>query len=169
MLPYKLGRVGRLVETIKRPERIVGTSNVQSTIFGLSRQGFRYLLVAGTTALFYLGLVAGGIAVGLNYLIAILCAQVITIFCAFPFYRRFVFESRGRVRVDFVRFIVVWSSGAIAGIVVTPLLVQGLKWQPLVAQVVAIAVVSVFSFLGHRYFSFRESRRTPSNDEAPPR
>ena len=147
----------------------MGLSNVQTTIFGLSRQGFRYLLVAGTTALFYLGLVAGGIAIGINYFIAILCAQAITICCAFPFYRRFVFESQGRIGVDFARFIVVWSSGAVAGIVVTPLLVQGLKWQPLLAQVVAIAVVSVFSFLGHRYFSFRQSHRHPNNDEPPPR
>lgn len=144
-----------------RPVENAGTS---STLLGLSRQGIRYLLVAGTTALFYLGLVAGGIAVGLNYFIAILCAQAITICCAFPFYRRFVFESHGRVSVDFVRFIVVWSTGAVAGIVVTPVLVTVLGWPPLLAQVVAIAVVSVFSFLGHRYFSFRHAREARDND-----
>jgi putative flippase GtrA len=144
--------------------RIVDRSVARSSLFGISRQGFRYLLVAGTTALFYLGLIAGGIALGINYFVAILCAQAITICCAFPFYRRFVFESHGRIRVDFVRFLVVWSSGAIAGIVVTPFLVSVLGWQPLVAQVLAIGVVSIFSFLGHRYFSFRTGRATPTDD-----
>jgi putative flippase GtrA len=149
---------------IRKTHEPVEPSDTRGTLLGVSRQGLRYVLVAGTTALFYLGLIAGGIAIGINYFVAILCAQAITICCAFPFYRRFVFESHGPVRVDFLRFIVVWSTGAIAGIIVTPLLVSVLGWQPLIAQVFAIAVVSVFSFLGHRYFSFRRAREVRNND-----
>jgi putative flippase GtrA len=136
-------------------------------VFGLSRQTFRYLLVAGTTSIFYLGLVAGGIAIGLFYFVAILCAQAVTIFCAFPFYRRFVFESHGRIPIDFVRFLSVWLAGAVAGLVVTPFLVQVLGWLPLISQVVAIAAVSIFSFLGHKFFSFRKTdiRKTDVVDE----
>lgn len=125
----------------------------------ITSQPVRYLVVAGTAALFYLGVLALGLWLGLHYLIAILIAQVITIACAFPAYRTFVFQSRGRVLTDFVRFLSVWVSGAIAGIVVTPLLVELLGWHPLVAQVVAIVVVSVASFLGHRFFSFRDRTR----------
>lgn len=119
-------------------------------------QPVRYLLVAGTTSLFYLGLVALGLWLGLYYLLAIVIAQVITIACAFPFYRSFVFESQGRVLSDFLRFLSVWVSGAIAGLVVTPFLVEVLHWHPFVSQVVAIVVVSVGSFAGHRWFSFRK-------------
>lgn len=135
-------------------------------LLGLSRQGFRYLLVAGTTALIYLGLIAGGLALNIQYFLAIVIAQLITIVGAFPFYRRFIFESTSPILLDFVRFITVWSSGMIAGLIVTPLLVETLSWHPLVAQVVAIAVVSVFSFLGHRYFSFRKPRKAnPKEDD----
>jgi putative flippase GtrA len=126
-----------------------------SPFFGLTWQALRYLLVAGTTSLVYLGLFAGGLALGLWYIVAILCAQVIVIFGAFPFYRRFVFQSRSNIRLDFLRFLTVWVSGAIAGLIVTPLLVELLHWQPFFSQVLAIAVVSILSFLSHRYFSFR--------------
>jgi putative flippase GtrA len=121
-------------------------------------QAIRYLLVAGTTSLFYLGLIAGGLALGIQYFIAILCAQFITVFSAFPAYRAWVFKSRTTVRHDFVRFLGVWSTGAIAGLVATPIMVELLHLNALVAQVIAIAVLSVFSFLGHRYISFRKTR-----------
>lgn len=124
----------------------------------LRGQQVRYLLVAGTTSVFYLALVAGGLALSLHYLVAILIAQSITIVSAFPFYRTFVFESRSSVWLDFVRFLTVWLSGMVAGLVATPLLVELLGWHPLLAQIVAIVVVSVLSYLSHRYFSFRAAR-----------
>ncbi|WP_187976154.1 GtrA family protein [Mycetocola sp. JXN-3] len=122
----------------------------------LARQEIRYLLVAGFTSLFYLALVSGGLLLNIHYFIAILIAQAITILCAFPFYRAFVFQSTGALWGDFVRFLSVWLSGMVAGLVLTPLLVETLHWHPLLSQVIAIAVVSVASFLGHRFFSFRK-------------
>lgn len=124
-------------------------------------QQVRYLLVAGTTSLVYLGLVAGGLALGWHYMLAILVAQVITIAGAFPAYRTLVFASRGSWRTDLLRFLSVWSSGMVAGFVATPLLVEVFGMPPLLAQVVAIVVVAVGSYLGHRFFSFRQRDTGP--------
>ena len=125
----------------------------------------RYLVVAGTTSLAYLGLVALGLKVfGWHYMVAILVAQVITIACAFPAYRNLVFESRGPVARDFIRFLSVWASGAIAGVVGTPFLVEVFGMDPLIAQVLAIIIVAVASYLGHRFFSFRQPAGDPSPD-----
>lgn len=115
----------------------------------------RYLMVAGTTTLGYLGLVAAGLGLGWHYMVAILIAQALTIALAFPAYRTLVFRSQGSLGGDFVRFLSVWSTGAIAGIVATPALVEILGWHPFVSQIVAIVVVAVGSYLGHRFFSFR--------------
>ncbi|EWT00465.1 hypothetical protein N865_15575 [Intrasporangium oryzae NRRL B-24470] len=131
-----------------------------------ARHEIRYLVVAGCTSLGYLGLVTLGLALGWYYMVAILVAQAITIAAAFPAYRVLVFESRGRVWGDFVRFLSVWSSGAIAGLVATPFLVEVFGMHPLVAQVIAIVVIAVASYLGHRFFSFRE--RHPSADADQP-
>jgi putative flippase GtrA len=133
-------------------------------------QLMRYGATAGSVALFYLALVALGIALGWWYFFAILAAQVVTIGVAFPVYRTFVFRSHGKLAHDFVRFISVWASGAIAGIVATPVLVEFARIPPLVAQVFAIVVVSIGTFLLHRLFSFRKPRGPahPATEEHDP-
>lgn len=115
----------------------------------------RYLLVAGVTSTLYVGWVALGLWAGLHYMLAIGLAQVVTIAGAFPAYRRLVFRSRGPWPGDLARFLSVWSSGMVAGFVATPLLVELVGLHPLVAQVIAIVVVAVGSYLGHRYITFR--------------
>lgn len=127
-----------------------------------ARHQIRYLVVAGLTSLGYIGLVALGLRViGRHYMVAILAAQAVTIGCAFPAYRSLVFESRGRLGTDFARFLSVWASGAIAGVVGTPFLVEVFGMDPLAAQVLAIIVIAVGSYLGHRFFSFRNHGSGP--------
>ncbi|MCA1782637.1 MAG: GtrA family protein [Dermatophilaceae bacterium] len=126
----------------------------------------RYLIVAGTTALGYLGLVALGYkGFGWHYMVAIGVAQVITIASAFPAYRSLVFESQGRVWTDFTRFLSVWASGAVAGVIGTPFLVEVFGMDPLVGQVLAIIIVAVASYLGHRFFSFRSPSRQANDGD----
>ena len=115
------------------------------------------MVVAGCTTLGYIALVWLGLQLHLHYMIAILAAQVVTISAAFPLYRSLVFQSTGKVAVDFVRFLSVWASGAIAGVVATPFLVEVFSWDPLVAQIISIVVIAVSSYLGHRFFSFRRN------------
>jgi putative flippase GtrA len=115
----------------------------------------RYLAVAGLTNLFYLGLLALLLHFVQPYMVAILVTQVVTISGAFPLYRRIIFRSNGRVSSDFARFLGVWVGGAVAGLGATPLLVELLGWPVMVAQITAIVVVAVGSYLGHHFFSFR--------------
>ena len=123
-----------------------------------ARKGIRYLVVAGCTQVVYLGTFSLGLLAGWHYMIAIAVAQVVTIAAAFPAYRTIVFESSGRVWSDFVRFLGVWASGAFAGILLTPALVEVAGMPPLPAQIIAIAIVAVGSFLGHHFFSFRDAK-----------
>jgi putative flippase GtrA len=103
----------------------------------LGRHEVRYLLVAGTTTLFYLALVGAGLLAGLPYMLAIACAHAVTICAAFPAYRHLVFRSRRAWPADLWRFLSVWSGG--------------------------IIVVAVSSYLAHRFWSF--GHREP--DDAP--
>lgn len=102
----------------------------------------------------YLLLVAAGLALRLHYIAAILAAQALTVACAFPAYRYWVFAPGGRWGRDLRRFLSVWSSGAVAGLVMTPLLVEFAGLPPMGAQVIALAVVAGGSYLGHRLFTF---------------
>ncbi|MEO7133007.1 MAG: GtrA family protein [Vicinamibacterales bacterium] len=119
------------------------------------REEIRYLFVAGWTALCYLGILAALLATDLPYMVAILIDQAIIFSMAFPVYRNVIFRSIGRWQADLPRFTGVWSGGFIAGIVATPALVELAGLPPLLAQVIAVAVVAVLSFLGHKFVSFR--------------
>jgi putative flippase GtrA len=114
----------------------------------------RYLAVAGSTTLVYLGLLAALLTV-LPYMLAILVAQAVIISVAFPTYRRLIFRSTRPWRQDLPRFVGVWAGGLLAGVVATPLLVELVGMPPLPAQVLAVVVVAVLSYLGHRFISFR--------------
>jgi putative flippase GtrA len=114
----------------------------------------RYLAVAGSTTLVYLGLLAALLTV-LPYMLAILVAQAVIISVAFPTYRRLIFRSTRPGRLDLPRLVGVWAGGFLAGVVATPLLVELVGMPPLPAQVLAVVVVAVLSYLGHRFISFR--------------
>lgn len=121
-------------------------------------QLFRYGMSAGSVAVLYLLVYWVALQLHLHYFVAILIAQVIAISVAFPLYRAFVFESTGPVRSDFLRFLGVWSGGAIAGVIATPILVELFGVDPFWAQLFAIVVISIASFLAHRVFTFRRRR-----------
>jgi putative flippase GtrA len=122
----------------------------------LKREEIRYLVVAGTTAVCYLAILAALLASGCPYMIAILIDQVIAFSAAFPVYRRVIFRSTGRWQSDLPRFLGVWSGGFIAGIVATPALVELAGQPPLLAQIIAVVVVAVLTYLGHKFVSFRQ-------------
>jgi putative flippase GtrA len=124
----------------------------------LQREPVRYLLVAGTVSVLYLGLLAAVLATGIHYMLAVLVAQVVTIGVAFPSYRRLIFRSSGPWRHDLPRFVGVWGGGFVAGFVATPLLVELTGMHPFVAQLVAVVAVAVLSYLGHKFWSFRGAR-----------
>lgn len=115
----------------------------------------RYLVVAGCTTLFYLAVVWVGLRVGLPYMAAILTGHGMTIPLAFPLYRRLVFESVGRVVADFGKFLTVWGTGGVAGLVGTPFLVEVCRAPAFPAHVAVIVLVAVGSYLGHRFWTFR--------------
>ena len=115
----------------------------------------RYLAIGGTMAVGYLALVAAGLGAGLPYMLAITAAQVVLIACAFPAYRTLVFRSQGALLGDLLRFLSVWSGGLAASFLGTPFLVEVLDMPPLPAQILAVVVVAVGSYVGHKFFSFR--------------
>jgi hypothetical protein len=117
----------------------------------------RYGGIAGSVALGYLALYALLVQLGTWYLFAIMVAQVVAIVIAFPLYRSLVFGPGASLFRDFSRFMAIWSSGAVAGFIGTPALVESGLLPPLPAHVIAVAVVGALSFTGHRLISFRRS------------
>jgi putative flippase GtrA len=90
-----------------------------------------------------------------GYLLSLVCSYAIGISVAFVLYRRLVYDVRGHVLRDFLRFVAVYAVSIGINIAVLPLLVEGLDAPPLLAQAVAICITTLMSFFGHQSFSFR--------------
>ncbi|MDP3207946.1 MAG: GtrA family protein [Rhodoglobus sp.] len=141
--------------------RVVKDQRVAFVLVGGSNTalGFFLFIVADQTVGRWLDEVANTIV---GSLVTLLIAHVIGVIVAFFLYRRFVFIVHGHVLRDLVRFESVYLVSLAINAVALPTLVE-FGWNRILAQGVILAVTTVISYIGHRYFSFR--RPTASVDE----
>src|ERR1039458_8564633 len=90
-----------------------------------------------------------------RYLVALVCAHVVSVLIAFVLYRFVVFKVRGHVLADLWRFETVYLSALAVNFVVLPVLVELAHLPVLLAQAMIVFVTSVMSWVGHKHFSFR--------------
>ncbi len=87
--------------------------------------------------------------------VVLACAHIVTVLCAFGLYRRLVFRVRGQVWGDLARFESVYLTSVAVNWVLLNLLVELGRLTPKLAQTIIVLVTGVFSWFGHKYFSFR--------------
>lgn len=144
-------------------------------------QLIRYLLVGGFNTVFGYSLFAllnwsfRGLG-SFSYMYAAVLSNLIAITVAFLGYKWFVFRTRGNYLIEWVRCVGVYGSSMAIGLVGLPILVpilRGHLQHPMEAPYIAAAILTVitviFSFLGHKNISFRQSlaRKDLSTSQAP--
>jgi putative flippase GtrA len=97
----------------------------------------------------------------LPYLFTLVIAYAPAIVIGFTLYRLLVFKVRGHLVRDFVRFTMVQAAAFALNAGCLPFFHEVVGLQVLMAQAVSVAVVVVFNYLGHLYFSFRRTHGHP--------
>jgi putative flippase GtrA len=144
----------------------------------LSRQLARYLLIGGFNTLFGYALFAllnwsfAGLG-SYSYMYAAVLSNPIAITVAFLGNKWFVFRTRGNYLGEFLRCLGVYGSTMLLGLAALPILVHLLRHmlsRPELASYLAAALLTaasaLFSFLGHKTFSFRQALRQQSRPPA---
>lgn len=90
-----------------------------------------------------------------RYLVALLCAHVVSVLIAFVLYRFAVFRVRGHVLADLWRFETVYLSALAVNVVLLPGLVEIAQLPVLLAQAIIVLITSLMSWVGHKNYSFR--------------
>ena len=90
-----------------------------------------------------------------RYLVALVCAHIVSVLVAFVLYRFVVFRVRGHVLADLWRFETVYLSALAVNFVFLPALVEIAHLPVLLAQALIVLVTSVMSWVGHKHYSFR--------------
>lgn len=92
---------------------------------------------------------------GLHYLLAATCSFLVAVTCNYFFNRAWTFrDRRGHAGVQGLQFLIVSTASLGANLLVLHVLIS-LGLGKLVAQAIAIVVVTPLNFLGNRLWSFR--------------
>ena len=133
-------------------------------------QFVRFIVVGGFNTVFGYGLFAlltwffRGLG-SYNYMYAAVLANVIAISVAFLGYKWFVFRTRGNYLIEWIRCFGVYGSSALIGLAGLPILVPILRHvlhrpekAPYIAGALLMIVTVLFSFFGHKNFSFKQKQ-----------
>lgn len=128
----------------------------------LGSEGLRFVVVGGVNTLFGFGIFAllqSTLGTVVHYLVVLVVAQVIAVLEAYVLQRYVVFQARGRWWRDLLRFSSVYAAAFAVNAVALPLLVEVLHMPVIPAQAVVTAAVALGTFVVHRNFTFRHSRK----------
>lgn len=97
-----------------------------------------------------------------GYILASVFSSLLNITVAYFGYKFFVFKTQGNYAVEWFRCILVYGSGMLPSLVLLPLLVEGLHYglhlgrsAPYIAGALLLGAGAIYSFFGHKHFSFR--------------
>jgi len=127
----------------------------------------RYLLVGVANTLFGYGAFALLVAildrvVPHGYIFASLISSVVGITVSYLNYKWFVFKTKGKYLREWARCVAVYSSAIVINVLLLPVFVFAIRrWTnffaaaPYIAGAVLIGCTTIYSFVGHKRFSFR--------------
>jgi putative flippase GtrA len=127
----------------------------------------RYLVVGAWNTLFGYGSFAFFTAVLNNkiphsYILASVISSLLNISVSFFGYKWFVFKTKGNYLREWIRCVAVYSGGILFGVLMLPILVALIRRNtrffaeaPYIAGALLTGFMVLYSFLGHKKFSFR--------------
>jgi putative flippase GtrA len=127
----------------------------------------RYLLVGAWNTLFGYGCFAFFTAIlspmiPHSYIVASVISSLLNITVSFLGYKWLVFKTKGNYLREWIRCVGVYSGGILFGVLTLPVLVVMIRRNtrfvaqaPYIAGALLTAFMVVYSFVGHKKFSFR--------------
>lgn len=125
------------------------------------QEKINYLLVGGwNTVVGYGGFVLLYHLFGtqVHYLVIWLASNILAITNAYIGYKAFVFKTRGNYLREYLRVYAVYGGSMGLNLIYLPVCVEAFKIAPPVAQAGWLLINFIFSYLGHKHFSFSTAR-----------
>ncbi len=130
---------------------------------GKQSEIIRYLGVGGWNTLFGMGAYAtiyklwGTLE---NYLWVSVVTNILAITNAYLCYKFIVFRTRGNYLREYLKCYAVYGVCALLGMFLLFILVSWLGLNPVLGNIATTALTVVFSYIGHKYFSFRRGKES---------
>ena len=123
----------------------------------LKQKGLHFLLVGIWNTVFGIGLYTAAVLwLGQrHYLWLSLIVGFIAVVQAYLCHEFFVFKTQGHYLTEFVKFYTVYLVSAPIGLGLMYICVDILQISAVYANILVTGVITIFSFIGHNWFSFR--------------
>jgi len=124
----------------------------------LARQEIRYLIAGGWNTFFGTGcffFFYWLLHAHIHYMIIAVFTNILAVTMAYVTYKLFVFKTRGNIIREYLKFYSVYSVGIVFGLAALPFCMEKLHLNAYLSQTLILAVTIVFSFIGHKRFSFK--------------
>jgi putative flippase GtrA len=162
--------------------RVTGLQFVRYVMVGMWNTALGYAMFAGFTYLFrnFKVHIAGGVSIH-GYIFASMLSNAIGITVAFFGYKLIVFRTKGNYLKEYIRCCIVYGSAAIPGLFLLPIIKNGIVYatstrfntitfnghifnmqqlSPYLAGAIVTCGTIMYSFIGHRKFSFRHHKHS---------
>ncbi len=132
------------------------------------RRGIRYTIVGAWNTVFGLGCYTVLLLVfpRVHYLLLGVVSNVLAITNAYLCYKFFVFKTKGHYLREYFRCYVVYGGGMLAGMCGMFVCVSLLGFNAIWSNIFMTGTIFVFSYCGHRFFSFRRGRNDDEEDHS---
>ncbi len=95
---------------------------------------------------------------GLGYIEILIIAQVICVTFSFISNKYFVFKSKGNLRDEYIKFFTFHGLCFFVNLLVLPVLVEFMKFNPMIAQTIFSILIIVTSYFWHNLITFKVSK-----------
>jgi putative flippase GtrA len=123
----------------------------------------RFLVVGGWNTVFSYGMLwvlDALLHARLHYTLILTINWVIGVTHNLFTFKLFVFRTRGNWLTEYLRSYVVYAGTFVLNLAIVAVIME--LWRPrlVIAQLPAIAVVTIISYVGHKYFTYKTSEET---------
>lgn len=115
----------------------------------------RFIEVGAINAAVGYGTYALFIETGSNYFVANFISTVIGVLCSYILNKFYTFKSLRKSFSEFIRFVSVYLVSFIISNLVLYILIGQMGIDPYIAGVLNLVIITVISWLGHKYYSFK--------------
>jgi putative flippase GtrA len=127
----------------------------------------RFLVVGGWNVVFSYGMLwvlDGLLHARLHYTLILTINWVIGVTHNLFTFKLLVFRTKGNWLTEYLRSFVVYAGTFVVNLAIVAVIME--IWRPrlVIAQLPAIAVVTIISYLGHKNFTYRTTEDVPAED-----
>lgn len=130
----------------------------------LNDKRIRFLFVGGINTVVGYGAYALFIAAGLNPYLATTCSTIIGVINSYFWNKYFTFKQPKKSLSEIIRFVLVYAVSYAANLGLVYIFVDMMGMNSYVSGAVCLFVVTIVSYVGHNFFSFKASGKTDASE-----